>query len=221
MVAEAEHRGFGLARRRAAAGHEAALRGALARVQAIAGSRSGSARAAGFGAFVGAAAGGARRGAPCRPVLDRTAPNAPCAAWVGCPAGVSASRPVHRRGPPRRSAGRSASRSRRAILRIVRRDERDRGALEAGATRAPDAVDIILRMMRHVEIEDVADGRNIEAARRDVARHEEFGRALAEAVERAHARGLVHVAMQRGDREVRGAAASDAARPPSACGCRR
>src|SRR5262245_29384498 len=49
-------------------------------------------------------------------------------------------------------------------------DDRDRGAAAAGATGAADAVHVIVGMIRHVEIEDVADIRDVEAARRDVGR---------------------------------------------------
>ena len=53
--------------------------------------------------------------------------------------------------------------------------------------------------MRHVEIENVADLGNVEAARGDVGGHQQRQLALAELIERGHARGLVHVAMQRAD----------------------
>ncbi|VUD75088.1 hypothetical protein MET9862_05728 [Methylobacterium symbioticum] len=72
----------------------------------------------------------------------------------------------------------------------------------AGAARAADAVDVILRMMRHVEVEDVAHGRDVEAARGDVGGHEQGRLAAAEGVERGHAGALVHVAVQRRRREA-------------------
>src|SRR4051812_48641320 len=53
-------------------------------------------------------------------------------------------------------------------------DDRLGEAGAAGAARASDTVDVILGMSRNVEIEDVADCRNIEPARRDVARHQEL-----------------------------------------------
>ena len=54
------------------------------------------------------------------------------------------------------------------IFRVVLGDDRQRDAGAAGAAGAADAMDIILAMGRHVEVEDMADVRNVEAARRDV-----------------------------------------------------
>ena len=51
---------------------------------------------------------------------------------------------------------------------IERGDDGDRGAGAAGPGGAADAVDVIVGVMRHVEIEDMADGGNIEATGRDV-----------------------------------------------------
>ncbi len=53
---------------------------------------------------------------------------------------------------------------------IERGDDGDRGAGAAGAAGAADAMNVIVGMMRDVEIEDMADGGNIEAASRDVGR---------------------------------------------------
>ena len=78
--------------------------------------------------------------------------------------------------------------------------DRLREARAAGAAGAADAVDVVFGMGRHVEIEDVADGRDIEAARRDVARDEQLELSVAETVERLQPRVLVHVAVQRADR---------------------
>src|SRR5690606_23529543 len=54
------------------------------------------------------------------------------------------------------------------ILGLGRRGEGDGNAGAAGATGAADAVDIVLGMGRHVEVEDVAHRRNVEAAGGDV-----------------------------------------------------
>src|SRR5262249_24765709 len=51
--------------------------------------------------------------------------------------------------------------------------ERDRRACASRTARPPDAVDIVLRMDRHVEIEDVADDGDVEPAGRDVRGDEE------------------------------------------------
>ena len=68
----------------------------------------------------------------------------------------------------------------------------------AGAAGAADPVDVILGMMRHVEIEDVADRRDVEAAGRDVAGDQQGGLAVAEGIQGRGARPLVHVAVEGG-----------------------
>ena len=72
----------------------------------------------------------------------------------------------------------------------------------AGAAGAADAVDVIVGMMRHVEIEDVADGGNIEAAGGDVGSDQQRNLALAELIQRRGAGRLIHVAMQGADAEA-------------------
>ncbi len=56
-----------------------------------------------------------------------------------------------------------------ALLAVA---ERDRDAVGAGARGAADAVDVALRDVRQVEIDDVADAVDVDAARRDVGRHQ-------------------------------------------------
>ena len=56
--------------------------------------------------------------------------------------------------------------------------------------------------MRHVEIEDVADRRDIEAARGDVGGDQQRDLAVAEGFQRGGARRLVQVAVQRGGVEL-------------------
>ena len=80
-------------------------------------------------------------------------------------------------------------------LVVARRHDRDGDAAAAGAAGAADAVDVIVGVMRHVEIEDVADRRDVEAARRDVGGDQQRDLAVAE-LERRRARRLVHVAVQ-------------------------
>src|SRR5689334_20428972 len=69
-------------------------------------------------------------------------------------------------------------------------------ALTAGAPSASDAMHVILGVHRHVEIEDVAEALDVEAARGNIAAHRQAGLALLELVERLGARRLRHVAMQ-------------------------
>src|SRR5262249_35090188 len=61
---------------------------------------------------------------------------------------------------------------------------------------AADAMDVIVGMVRDVEVEDVADGGNVEAARGDVGGNQQRDFVLAELIQRGHARRLVHVAVQ-------------------------
>ena len=82
-------------------------------------------------------------------------------------------------------------------LAVDRSDDGDRDACPPGATGSADAVDVIIGMMRHVKIEDMADLRNIEPAGRDVRSDQHRDLALAERLKRSSARRLVHVAMQR------------------------
>ena len=73
-------------------------------------------------------------------------------------------------------------------------------ALAARAAGAADAVDVVLRMGGHVEVEDVADFRNVEAAGRDVRRDQIGDLVVAEGLQRLEAGRLVHVAMERARR---------------------
>src|SRR5690606_32518012 len=82
------------------------------------------------------------------------------------------------------------------IFRLVRETDRHRLAGTASAAGAADPVDVVLGMDRHVEVEDVADARDVEATGRDIGSHEKLELAVAEAVEDARAHRLVEVAMQ-------------------------
>ena len=82
---------------------------------------------------------------------------------------------------------------------IERGDDRDRGT---GAPRTPgaaDAMDVVVRMMRDVEIEDVAGGGDIETTGRDVGCDQQRDFTLAELIERRGTRRLVHIAVQGAD----------------------
>src|SRR4051812_35238356 len=85
---------------------------------------------------------------------------------------------------------------RRHRLEVERADDGNRGAGASGAAGAADAVDIVVGVMGNVEIEDVAGGRNIEAAGGDVGGDQQGNFTLAELIQRRGARGLIHVAMQ-------------------------
>ena len=85
---------------------------------------------------------------------------------------------------------------------VERGDDGDRRAGPPRTPGAADAVDVIVGMMRDVEIEDVADGGNIEAAGGDVGGHQQRNLAFAELIQRLGAGRLIHVAMQGADAEA-------------------
>src|SRR6185312_11157331 len=70
------------------------------------------------------------------------------------------------------------------ILAVGRRHQRDRSARTPGSAGATDAVDIVFRMRRHIEVEDVADRRNIEATGGDVTGDQQRNLVGLEGVER-------------------------------------
>src|SRR2546428_3667981 len=76
------------------------------------------------------------------------------------------------------------------------RNDGDRGAAASGAPGAADAMHIVVGVMRDVEVEDVADGGNVEAACGHVGGNQQRDFVLAELIERGRARRLVHVALE-------------------------
>ena len=66
---------------------------------------------------------------------------------------------------------------------LLRLDEGDRAARAPDAAGAADAVDVDVRRDRHVEVDDVRDGRDVEAAGGDVGGDEDRHAA---ALEREH-----------------------------------
>src|SRR5512140_1090325 len=77
---------------------------------------------------------------------------------------------------------------------VERADDRYGGSGATGAAGSADAMHVVVGMMRHVEIEDVADGGNVEAASGDVGGNQQRDLALAELIEGCGARRLIHVA---------------------------
>ncbi len=63
-------------------------------------------------------------------------------------------------------------------------------------------MDVVVGVVRYVEVEDVADGGNVEPARGDVGGDQQRDFTVAELVERQGARRLFHVAMQGADAEA-------------------
>src|SRR5215831_14576250 len=76
---------------------------------------------------------------------------------------------------------------RRDVSSIGRRDDGDGGAAASRAAGAADAMYVVVGVMRNVEVEDVADGGNVEAARGDVGCNQQRDFVLAELIERGHA----------------------------------
>src|SRR4030067_70072 len=68
----------------------------------------------------------------------------------------------------------------------------------AAAPGTPDAVDVILRPHRQVEIDHVADAGDVEAAGRDIGRHQQAMLAAAPAGDGAFWLALIPVALQGG-----------------------
>ncbi len=85
---------------------------------------------------------------------------------------------------------------------IERCDDGDRGAGTAGTPRSADAMHVIIGMMRHIEIENVADRGNIKAAGGDIGSNQQRDFTFAELIERRGSGRLIHVAMQRADAEA-------------------
>jgi hypothetical protein len=86
---------------------------------------------------------------------------------------------------------------RRDAFRLGRGNDSDGGARPSRAAGAADAMDVIVGMMRDVEVEDVAHRWNVEPARRDIGSHQQSHFVPAELIERGGARRLIHVAVQR------------------------
>ena len=78
---------------------------------------------------------------------------------------------------------------------ILRGHKGNRDAGGAATAGPADAVNIIIRMPGHVEIEDVADTLDIEPACRNVGSDKDVDITSLEAIEFAQPLGLLHVAM--------------------------
>ena len=86
---------------------------------------------------------------------------------------------------------------------IVRRDKGERLAGLGRPARAADPVGVGIRRVRHVEVDDVGDGRYVEAAGRDVRGHEDAVRAAAEALDGVAASVLRQVPLKRNGLQAR------------------
>src|SRR5690606_19598629 len=89
------------------------------------------------------------------------------------------------------------------VIALVLGAEADRHALAAGARSTADAVDVLLGNVRQLEVNDMADARDVDAARGDVGRDQHLGAAGLELVQRAFALRLALVAVDRVRSDVR------------------
>ena len=87
-------------------------------------------------------------------------------------------------------------------LQLVDADERDGVAVDAGATGPADAVDVVLGDHRQLEVDDVRERLDVEAARGDLGRDEDREPAGLEVGERADALRLALVAVDRGGEDA-------------------
>ena len=81
------------------------------------------------------------------------------------------------------------------VLRLVERHQRDRVTGRTGPPGAPDPVDVVLRMGRQLEVHDVRQVLDVEAAGGDVGGHEHPDLAVLEPLEGACPLGLGPVAV--------------------------
>ena len=88
-------------------------------------------------------------------------------------------------------------------LELVDADQRDGVAVDAGAAGAADAVDVVLGDHRQLEVDDVRQRLDVEAARGDLGRDEDREPAGLEVGQRADALRLALVAVDRGRRRCR------------------
>ena len=84
------------------------------------------------------------------------------------------------------------------VLAVLGDHEREGVAGGLRPAGAADAVDVVLRVLRHVVVDDVADVRDVEAARGDVRGHEHLEAAVAEAAQGLLAFALGAVGVQHG-----------------------
>ena len=87
-------------------------------------------------------------------------------------------------------------------LEIFRTNQRCGIAEFASTPRSANPVHVVVASPRHIEVEHVADVGDVEAAGCNVTGCQEQNLARAEAIERRHARALIHIAVQRASIEA-------------------
>ena len=84
------------------------------------------------------------------------------------------------------------------LLLLLERHERDGVAGHARAARPADAVDVVLGVVRQLEVDDLGQPLDVQAAGRDVGGHQHPDLARLELLERLLAVGLAAVAVDGG-----------------------
>ena len=92
-------------------------------------------------------------------------------------------------------AGETLNRAHQTALGRI--DQRHRKTGTPGAAGTADAMHVVFRLARRVEVDHMADTGDIDAARGDVGSNQHTGAAVTQTFERAVALPLVHVAVQR------------------------
>jgi hypothetical protein len=100
---------------------------------------------------------------------------------------------------PRCDRGPGVALDRLQVASLARLDEGDRAPRAADAAGAPDPVHVDIGRGRHVEVDDVGDRGDVQAAGGDVGRHQDRQPAALERDHHAIAGALGHVAVQRLD----------------------
>src|SRR6185295_12569452 len=111
--------------------------------------------------------------------------------------------PLHRRGPHHLQllAGEALDRAQVGALLVVAEGQRDPAG--AGAAGAADAVDVALGLVGDVQVDDVGDAVDVDAAGGDVGGHQDADAAVLEALEGLLAGALGLVAVDGGGAEAR------------------
>ena len=84
---------------------------------------------------------------------------------------------------------------------VAHTSERNGDAAAPGPARAADAMHVVFRHARHIEVDHMGDGQHVDAARRHVGCNQNLDVAAPHVAQGAIALALVHVAVQRRRRE--------------------
>ena len=85
---------------------------------------------------------------------------------------------------------------------VLGRDQRPGHAFGLDTGRAADAVHVVLRLLRHVVVDDMRDAVDVQATGGDVGRHQNVDLPAAEGFQGPQAVALVEIAMDDGHRQA-------------------